>query len=167
MIDRTQSTLRHAVRGIVKVLSAALLACGLTQLSSAATPVLPATKPGQLVGDWMELCRSPNLAQMTKWLTANLSEEAEKRFPAADRAQGDVELCAVNGGFRAEEVTKSEPNVISVRSIGVKSGVWFTQTFILNGAGKLDRTGLFPSAPVESALPTDLSDAAIASEVKS
>jgi CubicO group peptidase (beta-lactamase class C family) len=167
MIDRTQSTLRHAVRGIVKVLSAALLACGLTQLSSAATPVLPATKPGQLVGDWMELCRSSNLAQMTKWLTTNLSEEAEKRFPAADRAQGDVELCTVNGGFRAVEVTNSEPNTISVRSLGLKSGVWFTQTFILNDAGKLDRTGLHPSAPIESAMPTDLSDAAIASEVES
>jgi CubicO group peptidase (beta-lactamase class C family) len=167
MVDRARSTLGRAVRGTGKEPFVALLACGLIQLSSAQTAVLPATKPAQLVGDWMELCRSPNLAQMTKWLTTNLSEEAEKRFPAADRAQGDVELCAVNGGFRAEEVTKSEPNVISVRSIGVKSGVWFTQTFILNGAGKLDRTGLFPSAPVESALPTDLSDAAIASEVKS
>jgi CubicO group peptidase (beta-lactamase class C family) len=137
------------------------------QLSSAQTAVLPATKAAQLIGDWMELCRSPDLAQMTKWLTANLSELAEKRFPAADRAQGDVELCAVNGGFRLAEVNKSEPNMISVRSIGVNSGLWFTQTFILNDAGRLDRTGLYPSAPVESALPTDLSDAAIASEVKS
>ena len=166
-IDRAQSTLRCAVRGIGKELSVALLACGLMQLSSAATPVLPATKPGQLVGDWMELCRSPNLAQMTKWLTTNLSEEAEKRFPAADRAQGDVELCNVNGGFRAVEVTNSETNTISVRSLALKSGVWFTLTFILNDAGKLDRTGLHPSAPIESAMPTDLSDAAIASEVES
>jgi CubicO group peptidase (beta-lactamase class C family) len=145
----------------------ALLACGLMQLSSAETPVLPATKPAQLVGEWMELCRSPNLVQMTKWLTANLSDEAVKRFPAADRAVGDVELCAANGRFRAVEVTNSEPNTISVRSLGLKSGIWFTLTFILNDAGKLDRTGLHPSAPVESALPTDLSDAAIASEVKS
>ena len=167
MIGRARSALGRVVRGIGKELAVAVLACGLMQLSSAQTAVLPATRAGQLVGDWMELCRSPNLAEMTKWLKANLSDEAEKRFPATDRAQGDVELCAVNGGFRAVEVIKSEPNIVSIRSIGLKSGVWFTQTFILNGAGKLDRTGLYPSAPVESALPTDLSDAAIASEVKS
>jgi CubicO group peptidase (beta-lactamase class C family) len=165
--NRARSASDHFACGIGTGVSVAVLACGLMQLSSAQAAVLPATKPAQLVGDWMELCRSPDLAQMTKWLTSNLSDLAEKRFPAADRALGDIELCAANGGFRAVEVTNSEPNTISVRSIGVKSGVWFTQTFILNDAGKLDRTGLFPSAPIESALPTDLSDAAIAREVES
>src|ERR1700676_3289461 len=130
MIGRARSALGRVVRGIGKELAVAVLACGLMQLSSAQTAVLPATRAGQLVGDWMELCRSPNLAEMTKWLKANLSDEAEKRFPATDRAQGDVELCAVNGGFRAVEVIKSEPNIVSIRSIGLKSGVWFTQTFI-------------------------------------
>ena len=171
MIDRTRSALGHALRAIGKRLSVALFACGLMQLSDAQTPVLPATKPAQLVGDWMKLCGSPNFAQMTQWLTANLSEESEKRFPTTIRAQGDVALCADNGGFRVAEITKSERNTISLRVVGLKSGIWFTQMFNVSEAGKLNLLGIYPaiypSEPIESVLPTDLSDAAIASEVKS
>jgi CubicO group peptidase (beta-lactamase class C family) len=170
-MDRKRSVLGHAGRTIGKRLCVVVLEFGLMQLSSAQTPVLPATKPAQLVGDWMKLCRSANLTQMTQWLTANLSEESQKRLPTTIRAQGDVALCADNRGFRVAEVTKSEPNTISLRAVGLKSGIWFTQTFNVSEAGKLNLLGvypaIYPSEPIESALPADLSDAAIASEVKS
>jgi CubicO group peptidase (beta-lactamase class C family) len=171
MAERTRSALARAVQASAKGLSVVMLACGLMRLSSAQAPALPDTKPARLVGAWMMLCQSPNLAQMTQWLTANLSEESAKRFPTALRAQGDVALCAENGGFRVAEVSKSESNTISLRLVGLKSGIWFTQTFNVTEAGKLNLVGIFPaiypSEPMESALPADLSDAGIASDVKS
>ena len=161
----------HFVFAIGKRVCVAVLTCGLMHSSWAQRPPLPATKPGQLAGDWMKLCRSPNLAQMAQWLTENLSEESQKRFPTIIRAQIDVALCTDNGGFRVAGVTRSEPATISSKLVGLKSGVWFTQTFDLNEAGKLNLLGvypaIYPSEPIESTLPTDLSDATIASSVRS
>jgi len=145
---------------VVAVLSGIPLKSTLAQ-----SVALPSTKPGQLVGQWMKLCRTPSLDQITKWLTANLSEVAAKRVPAQDRAHDDFELCASNGGFRLMEINKSEPNAISLALVGVKSDIWFEKRFGVNGAGQLDRAGLNPATPPEGRLPKDFSDAAIVREV--
>jgi CubicO group peptidase (beta-lactamase class C family) len=166
MIDRARSVACHALRGIGHELCVLMLACGPLQLSSAKTLVLPAPTAARLAVEWMGLCRSQNVAQMTKWLTASLSDDAKKRVSVTDRARADIAHCALNGGFRTMEVIQPNADAVLVRSVGLKTGIWFKQTFIINGAGKLDRAGTSPYAPVESALPTDLSDAAIANEAK-
>jgi CubicO group peptidase (beta-lactamase class C family) len=156
------------IRTLPRPLIAAGAALALTSLmASAQTAVtIPATTPGHLADSWIQLCRSPQLEPLTRWAAANLSDEAVARFPAEFRARNDVEQCTANGGFRVAAVTKSGPSAITLAMVGLTSGVWFEMTFVANTAGKLDLAGIRPSAPPESALPTDLSDTALATEVK-
>jgi CubicO group peptidase (beta-lactamase class C family) len=128
---------------------------------------LPDTPPGRLVGDWINVCRAQDLARLTAWFSSNLSEQAAKQAPAPFRAQQDFGLCEANGGFRLAGITKAEAGTISVLLVGLKSDIWFEQRLVLNGAGKLDRARLNPTAPAESVLPKDLSDDAVAHEVTS
>jgi len=132
----------------------------------AQTTNLPSTKPGQLVGEWLKLCQAPDLDAMTKWHAANLSDEAAKRFPASARAQEDGEICGSNGGFRMASVTKSDPNMITIVMVGMKSDAWFEMIFEADASGKLNGVGLQPTTPAELALPKDLSDATVSREVK-
>ena len=162
-------TLRSGVRlpvsgfGIGSVV--AVLASGLVQSAPTQSVALPSSKAGQLVGEWLKLCRAPDLTQMTKWLTANISDEVARRIPAQDRVT-DFKVCTDNGGFRVVEVTESGPRVISLEVVGLKSALWFEKRVVVNDAGKLDRSGLRLIVPAESSLPADLSDEAIAVEVK-
>src|ERR1700719_4064980 len=137
------------------------------QCKSEETAHLPDTRAGSLVGDWINVCQAQNLARWTAWFTANLSEQAAKRASAQDRARDDFGLCEANGGFRLAGITKAEPSTISVLLVGLKSGIWFEKRLVVNGAGKLDRAGLNPTVPAESALPKDLSDGSVAREVTS
>jgi CubicO group peptidase (beta-lactamase class C family) len=131
------------------------------------TAHLPDTQAGRLVGDWMNVCQAQNLARLTEWLTANLSEQAAKRASAQDRAREDLGLCETNGGFRLAGITNAEPNAISVLLVGLKSGIWFEDRFVVNDAGKLDRARPIPTVPAESTLPKDLSDGSVAHEASS
>jgi CubicO group peptidase (beta-lactamase class C family) len=137
------------------------------QCKSEETAHLPDTQAGRLVGDWINVCQAQNLARLTAWLTTNLSEQAAKRASAQDRARDDFGLCEANGGFRLAGITKAEPSTISVLLVGLKSGIWFEKRLVLNGAGQLERAGLNPTVPAESALPKDLSDGSVAHEVTS
>jgi CubicO group peptidase (beta-lactamase class C family) len=128
---------------------------------------LPDTPPARLVGDWINVCRAQNLARLTQWFTANLSEQAAKRASAQDRARDDFGLCEANGGFRLAGITKAEAGTISVLLVGLKSGIWFEERLAVNGAGQLDRARLNPTFPAESVLPKDLSDDSVAHEVNS
>ena len=145
--------------------TSAIAAPTATPQTSSAAP--PKTKAGLLVGDWMKLCRAPNLARMTNWVTANLSNEAAQRKPAQARAGDFFQLCAANGGLRIVEATQSDPGTISLKMVGPKSGIWFQMSLTANDGGKLERSGFWPITPAESAMPKDLSDAALSGEVKS
>jgi CubicO group peptidase (beta-lactamase class C family) len=137
-----------------------------TAQSQTPAVTLPDSRPGHLVAEWLRLCDSPNADQMTKWLAANLSAEAVQRVPAEPRARDQFALCTATGGLRVVHITSSDSNSIQLELVGIKSGWWFKMTLAANAAGKLDRTGVAPSAPAESAMPADLSDAAIASDVR-
>ena len=146
---------------------AASLALAPSVATAQAAPVArPATPAGHLADGWMQQCRSPDVGAMTRWETANLSDEAAKRFPAELRARTDAEVCTANGGFRVASITKSEPIAITLAMLGLTSGTWFEMSLVATAAGKLDRLGTRPTSPPESALPRDLSDAAFASDVK-
>jgi CubicO group peptidase (beta-lactamase class C family) len=139
-----------------------------TSVASAQTPTaaLPDSKPGHLVAEWLRLCQSPNVDQMTKWLAANLSADAVQRVPPEPRARDQSALCTANGGLRVAHITSSDSTSISLELVGVKSDTWFKMTLAANAAGKLDRAGITPTAPAESVMPSDVSDAAIASAVR-
>lgn len=163
-IPRAQSKRRLAPRAFRIGLSTAALCC-----SSLWTPVqsadLPATKAGQLLGEWVSLCQAPNLEQMTKWMTLNLSAQAAMRFPAQARAQQDFEFCSSNGGLRVMEVPSSAPDAATLLSMGPNTGIWFKVNLTVDAAGKLDRAGNSAVAPAEATMPRDLGDAALARDV--
>jgi D-alanyl-D-alanine carboxypeptidase len=138
------------------------------QVAGSQTPAvaLPDSKPGHLVAEWLKLCQSPSADQMTIWLAANLSAEATQRMAPEDRARDLVALCSANGGLRPAHISSSDSSAILLELVGIKSGAWFKMTLAANAAGKLDRTGVAPTTPAESVMPADLSDAALASDVR-
>jgi invasion protein IalB len=75
------------LRSLGAAMSLAMLGASPASSALVQDAALPATKAGRLVGDWLKLCSAPNLEQLTNWLAENLSEEATKRAPAADRGQ--------------------------------------------------------------------------------
>jgi CubicO group peptidase (beta-lactamase class C family) len=128
---------------------------------------LPATKAGEFVGEWLELCQPPpELEQLRVWYAANLSAAAAKRKSVEDRARDDVDLCTAQGGLRIRQVTTPDPGTITLLTQGSNSGLWFAGILSVTEAGKIAKTGHWPTSPPESELPKDLSDAAIARELK-
>jgi CubicO group peptidase (beta-lactamase class C family) len=120
----------------------------------------------RLTREWLRLCEQPDAAAMTQWLRTNLTEQAQKVFPAADRAEDDAALCAANGGLHVAGHSARETNPVSLPAVGVKTGAWFEVKALVNDAGKLKRFSHFPALPPESALPRELSDAAVARDIK-
>ncbi|MGC2694639.1 MAG: serine hydrolase domain-containing protein [Candidatus Angelobacter sp.] len=137
--------------------------------SSAETPgiKLPETAPGKLMTEWLSMCSAPNLEQMTKWSAEHYSDQVFK-FLAADKlAQEDLKDCSESGGYRAGEVTDTKPDRMKLLAVANKTGAWFTFNLVLNKEEKIDGFNLGPAAPPEAALPKDLSDAAIVSDLNS
>jgi CubicO group peptidase (beta-lactamase class C family) len=143
-----------------------LLFLTLLPVAAARSAEPPDNAAMRLAQEWLQLCERPDLSSMTQWIRANLSEKALKFFPADDRAKDDIAFCTANGGLRLAEPSASELNTASLLTVGVKTGVWLEVKAIANDAGKLDRFSHFPTVPAESALPRDLSDAAVAREIK-
>jgi putative CocE/NonD family hydrolase len=127
---------------------------------------LPSTKAGRLLQDWMKLCQSPNLEQMTKWAAAHISEALAKHEPTADQARRYADFCADNGRLNIVEVTQPGANAVSLVMVSLKSGTWFKMTLSADESGKWDQARIVPTTPSESTIPKDLSDAAIVREVR-
>jgi CubicO group peptidase (beta-lactamase class C family) len=121
---------------------------------------------GQLAAEWVRLCEKPNHDQMVQWYTAHMSDSVAHRGPANVRADMQFDLCAANGGFHVASSTLSGGDTTLVQMVGEKSGTWFSLMVVSHDAGKLSGVGVAPSTPAESAMPTDLSDAALAAEVR-
>ena len=128
--------------------------------------VLPSTKAGLLIDDWMKFCAAPTLAQLRTWTADNLSPENIGRMSADDQAQWYFEFCAVNGRMRVTEIKHSDARSISIVMVSSKSDVWFNMSLAIDDSGKLDQAFIEPATPPESTMPKDLSDAAIAREVR-
>jgi CubicO group peptidase (beta-lactamase class C family) len=126
---------------------------------------LPDTEAARLLGEWVDLCRTPNPQTLDQWLAANLSAETKKQTPVQAFAHIDLERCTDNGGLRLVSVVQSTPHIITVLVNGVKSNDWFELQFVTNGANRVDQYSLVPATPAESALQKNLSDSAIAQAV--
>ncbi len=155
---------RHSVGATC--LAALTIACATASPAQSPSPKLPATPVGQLAAGWIRLCEAPNHDQMLQWQTANLSDQAAHRFTAAQRADFQFDLCRANGCFRVVEFTQPAADTIRVQMVGAKSGTWTSLIIVANDAGKLEGDFENPSTPPESAMPRDLSDAALAAEVR-
>lgn len=126
---------------------------------------LPDTAVARLFGEWIDMCRTPNVGQMEKWLTTNLSTDAAKRMPVPMFAQMNVDGCKGDGGLRLVNVIQSDAHSLTALVNGVKSHNWMEVHFFTNDAGRIDRYFMVNTNPPESSLPKDLDDAAIAREV--
>lgn len=152
---------------LILTLFATLVAVGPPVATAGEAVALPATKAGELIGEWLELCQAPpDVQRLSVWYAANLSTAASERESVEDRVRDDVELCTMHGGFRLAQVTKTEANEVTVLTRGSKSGLWLAGRLSVTEAGKIARIAQRPAAPLESALPKDLSDPALAREVK-
>lgn len=137
--------------------TALILACATSQAQS---PV------HRLAADWIHLCAKPNHDAITQWLTTHLVAAALQRVPAAQRADFQVSLCEANGGFHVVDSTQLAPDTLRLRMVGEKSGTWFALTVAADAAGKLESAGTTATEPAESAMPRDVSDAALVTEVR-
>jgi CubicO group peptidase (beta-lactamase class C family) len=160
--------MHHRISRDLSAAVTVLFLCGIAAQSASAQNIeLPSTKPGRLVGQWLKLCDMPNPKHIAAWFTENISAEAAKSQSAQALAQDNFDLCACNGGFRVVEVKSSDdPNVLSLLVTGTKSDLWFTFTLAANVSGKVDQFSVNPATPPESAMPRDLSDAAVSREVE-
>jgi CubicO group peptidase (beta-lactamase class C family) len=128
--------------------------------------VLPTTRAGQLISDWMKVCAAPTLKQLRKWTADNLSPENLERMSADDQAHWYFEFCTVSGGLRVTEIKQSDAKSVSLVMVSSMSDVWFSMSMATDDNGKLDQAFIEPTTPPESTMPRDLSDAVIAREVQ-
>jgi CubicO group peptidase (beta-lactamase class C family) len=125
---------------------------------------LPDTPLGASTREWLRLCQAPSLEQLTQWTSANIADEVRKA--PKDIAQEDVDFCNENGGVKVGEVLNASPTNLTLKVVGEKSGIWFELSRGVNEAGRLNQARTSPTAPPESALPQDGSDAGIARQVR-
>jgi CubicO group peptidase (beta-lactamase class C family) len=126
---------------------------------------LPDTAPGKTLTEWLAMCKSPNLEQMTKWNTAHVAEEIFKFAPADKLAKDDFNDCTESGGYRVAEITEAKPERVTALAATNKTEAWFNITMVLDKQGKIIGVGLGPAPPSEATLPKDLSDAALTSDI--
>jgi CubicO group peptidase (beta-lactamase class C family) len=158
-------------RSLAAVFAAVILTVSERGTAAEGTPlrvsaVLPSTKAGQLISDWMKVCAAPTLKQLRQWTADNLSPGNIGRMSADDQAQWYFEFCTVNGGLRVTGIKQSEARSVSFMMVSSKSDVWFTLSMATDDGGKLDQAFIEPTTPPESTMPKDLSDAVIAREVQ-
>ena len=128
---------------------------------------LPDTAPGRLLTEWLAMCQAPNVEQIKKWSTEHYSEQVFKFMPADKLAESDIKDCSESGGYRAVEVADSKPERIKVLVVSNKTDSWFNFNLILDKEKqeKIEDFGAAPASPPETALPKDLSDAALISVI--
>jgi D-alanyl-D-alanine carboxypeptidase len=154
------------LRSLLITLVTLVIPCAVIDAQSSSSAPLPATPVGQLARGWLENCEQPNRDRMTQWLAAHLSDDATRGMSVASRADVLFGVCTANGGFRTVGGPQLAPDTIRMLVVGKQSGTWFRLMVVADDAGKFEGTGLSPSTPPESAMPRDLSDVALAAEVR-
>lgn len=125
---------------------------------------LPETKPGQLASRFLGICGSGDEAAFKKFGETNFDERGLKRLDRlAQNMHGD---CEDAGGFNVVDVAESSPERLVLLAKGNKSPTYFNLLFAADPDGKMRGFGVMPANPPESALPKDLSDAAVAAVLK-
>lgn len=127
---------------------------------------LPDTGAGKLASEWLALCDAPNHDAIAKWNAANREEAFLNEHSADEIADNQLRECTQQGGFDVVKVDESAQDHILLTARGKKSGVFLGLEFRVRGV-KLGGVGFRPADVPDSALPTDLSDAAVKKEVES
>ena len=137
-----------------------------TVLAFSQTSKLPDTDAGKLASEWLALCNAPSHEALAKWNAAHREEAFLKQHSADEIADNQLHLCAPQGGFNVLKVDNSAPDHILLTAQGKKSGVFWALEFGVRN-GKLGGVGFRPADIPDSALPSDVSDAAVKKEVES
>jgi CubicO group peptidase (beta-lactamase class C family) len=141
------------------------LALAIPATAQTTTTKLPDTAPGRLMGEWLAMCRAPNPEQFAKWDAEHYSDRIFKFMPADRLVKSDLEDCTDSGSYRVVEVTDSKPDQIDLQVVSNRTDVWFHLNLTLDKDNKISGFGAAPTAPPETALPKDLSDAAVKAEI--
>lgn len=150
--------------GIFK--SIAIISLGASfSFAQTASIKLPDTAPGKLMTEWLAMCQSPNLEQLRKWSAEHYAEPVFKFNPVERLAQGDLKDCTEDGGYRAFEISDDKPERIKLLVMANKTGAWSVMVMLTDKQDKIMAFNSGPAAPPESALPKDLSDVALASDI--
>ncbi len=127
---------------------------------------LPQTEAGKLASGWLAQCNAPNRDALIQWNASNREEAFLKEHSADEVADNQLRECTQQGGFDIVKVNDSAPDHILLTGKGKKSGV-FLGLEVATKNGKLSRIGFRPADIPDSALPSDVSDAAVKKEVES
>jgi CubicO group peptidase (beta-lactamase class C family) len=142
------------------------LAGWLAPFAFAQEVTLPSPRPAQLVGELLEMCEEPQIAEVTEWLTANSPKEVVARGIPGFVAHDLVEQCGINGGLRKYRLNNSGAGAISILVVGKKTNIWYDLLLRTSSDGKIVGVGIQPTIPAEDSLPKDLSDVAIEDELR-
>jgi CubicO group peptidase (beta-lactamase class C family) len=132
--------------------------------ASPTPPQFPDAPVATFAQAWLRLCQMPDLDRLTQWISANLA--GVKDNVAIDIAHANLNFCRENGGLDPAEIVESSRNTLSVKAVGIKSGIWLAVWWGVNEAGKINSGGHSPTIPPEKYLPRDLSDAGVASYIR-
>src|SRR5512146_713056 len=127
---------------------------------------LPNTVAGKLLSEWLTLCDGANHEAIAKWSAAHYDEGFLKRHNADEIADHDLNDCTQQGGFAVMEIRESAPDRILAAVKGKKSDVWVGLEIHVKD-DKIAGIGLRPVELPDSAVPKDVSDAAVKREVES
>jgi CubicO group peptidase (beta-lactamase class C family) len=148
------------LRGIAFILA---LVMSLTPQTSSTK--LPDTPPGRLMGEWLAMCAAPKAEQFAKWDAEHYSDRIFKFMPADKLVKSDLEDCSDSGSYRVVQVSDSKPDQIDLQVVSNRTDVWFHLSLTLDKDNKIAGFGAVPSAPPETALPRELSDASVKAEI--
>jgi CubicO group peptidase (beta-lactamase class C family) len=141
------------------------LALAVSSMAQTTVVKLPDTTPGRLMSEWLALCAAPRAERFAKWDAEHYSERVFKFMPADKLVKSDLEDCSDSGSYRVAEITDSKADRIDVQVVSNKTDVWFHLSLVLDKDNKIEGFGAAPTAPPETALPRDFSDAAVKSVI--
>lgn len=128
---------------------------------------LPDTQPGHRVGELLKLCEAPQAEQITQWLKDHISAQIAAHANLGFVGQDLARRCQVNGGFDFQAITTSNATTLTFDITARKIPVSYRWLLATTANGKI--VGLpapQPTPPPEASLPKDLSDAAIARDLR-
>ncbi len=128
---------------------------------------LPATRPGELISEWLKLCDAADFARLKKWFDQHLADRMIQMAGAEALAREQARDCAANGGYDFVRVMDSKAERLDVVARARKTRIYMMVRIEATPQGRTQGVGMMPVAPPESSLPADLSDQSAAQLVTS
>ena len=134
--------------------------------------LLPDTRPGKVLGEWLAICGRPSVDLMAKWVEDHLRKPFLEGTDARTLGRADAVDCFDAGGYQLKEVVDSSDERLVMLAYGPKLDAWFRLFIGVNdqGSGPVRAS---PATPPEDSLFRDakeaakvLTDAGLAKDIK-